>query len=174
MDRSYKLVNDASNINPFPASFLNNRCTIKLRPITVSNQTFVDIQSRFMTDHAMADSMEQTWERMYISMLVDLNRHMASSAVPQVQVRLTLQEFFFRAARCWITYPQLFFHSHGSGFYLQSITQAPPSSPLSLSRLLIYFTRPPSPVARFAHGPSAGSRMSSPQHPLRPPATLVM
>lgn len=87
MDRSYKLVNDASNINPFPASFLNNRCTIKLRPITVSNQTFVDIQSRFMTDHAMADSMEQTWERMYISMLVDLNRHMTSSAAPQVQVR---------------------------------------------------------------------------------------
>eukprot|EP00884_Botryococcus_braunii_P021756 jgi/Botrbrau1/8264/Bobra.0001s0016.7 len=82
---SYKLVNDASNINPFPASFLNNRCTIKLRAVTVTNETFVDIQSRFMTDHAMADAMEQTWERMYTSMLTDLNRHMCASAVPQVQ-----------------------------------------------------------------------------------------
>jgi hypothetical protein len=85
--RSYKLVNDSQNINPFPASFLNNRCSIKLRGVTTSNETFVEIHSKFMTDHAMADAMEQTWERMYTSMLSDLNRHMLlanQSAVLQV------------------------------------------------------------------------------------------
>ncbi len=69
-------MNDSQNINPFPASFLNNRCSIKLRGVTTSNETFVEIHSKFMTDHAMADAMEQTWERMYTSMLSDLNRHM--------------------------------------------------------------------------------------------------
>eukprot|EP00884_Botryococcus_braunii_P013942 jgi/Botrbrau1/22549/Bobra.114_2s0072.1 len=78
---TFKLVSDSKNINPFPASFLNHRCTVKQRAVTTTGETFVEISGRFMTEHPMVDIMEETWECLYESIIHGLAERLG--AAPQ-------------------------------------------------------------------------------------------
>eukprot|EP00884_Botryococcus_braunii_P010843 jgi/Botrbrau1/19760/Bobra.0124s0013.1 len=62
---SYKLVNDVNNVNPFPASFLNATTRIRLRPITMSGHTLVEIHSKFNTEQSMVQSMRMAWQKIF-------------------------------------------------------------------------------------------------------------
>jgi hypothetical protein len=84
--RTFKLVSDGKNINPFPASFLNHRCTMKQRPVTTTGETFVEISGRFMTEHTMVDIMEETWECLYESILHGLAEKLGATPAQKVHI----------------------------------------------------------------------------------------
>lgn len=89
--RTYKLVNDVNNVNPFPASFLNGSTRIRLRPITMSGHVLVEIRGRFNTEQSMVTGMRETWQKIYEAMITGLQHSLASGklleaspATPQV------------------------------------------------------------------------------------------
>eukprot|EP00884_Botryococcus_braunii_P008346 jgi/Botrbrau1/17512/Bobra.0734s0002.1 len=66
---AYKLVSNDGNVNPFPASFLDHRCHIKLYKVTIKENTFVRIQGSFKTEREMVSIMRDTWEQIYRNMI---------------------------------------------------------------------------------------------------------
>eukprot|EP00884_Botryococcus_braunii_P023217 jgi/Botrbrau1/957/Bobra.114_1s0002.2 len=128
---AYKLVSSPENINPFPASFLNYRCTCKLRRVSVTNETFVEICAKFMTEHHLADFMHHIWTRMVEDSLWNLCRHLTSTKGGQ------------------IAYPQPSF-----GLYARPQRQGPPvySTPVMMDMDL--GTSSPASPAVLGHLPS--------------------
>ncbi|KAK9828538.1 hypothetical protein WJX72_000650 [[Myrmecia] bisecta] len=74
----WKLISHPLNCNPFPASFVNYKATLTLRPVTVGNQTLMEWDGEFYTEHAYADSMRHTWRTMYEAGFVGLHEYLSS------------------------------------------------------------------------------------------------
>jgi hypothetical protein len=75
--RAYKLVSDVNSINPFSASFLNYRCTLKLRAVTTSQEALLELNGRFMTEFHNALMMEDQWQNIYGDIINALNHHLS-------------------------------------------------------------------------------------------------
>jgi hypothetical protein len=75
-NRAYKLVSNKGNVNPFPASFLDHRCLIKLYKVTIKENTFVRVQGSFKTEREMVSIMKDTWEQIYRNMVDGVQTHL--------------------------------------------------------------------------------------------------
>lgn len=72
--RRYKLVSHPNNLNPFLASFLGYRCSIRLHRVTTENSTFMRIHCAFKTEKEAAGIMKATWERIHLDFLLKIKQ----------------------------------------------------------------------------------------------------
>jgi hypothetical protein len=80
--RRYKLISDANNVNPFPGSFLDYVCSIRLHPVTTNKTvSFVKIQCRFRTENEMSGLMKAELERIHTQRLQTLEQETKSVKV---------------------------------------------------------------------------------------------
>ena len=49
--RKWRVVSHPLNANPFPASLLNYKAKLRLHEVTVDNQTFIEQECSFETEH---------------------------------------------------------------------------------------------------------------------------
>ena len=71
MCRSWQGISHPKNSNPFPASFLNFKATLRLAPILIpGRQTFIDWHMDFMTEtHAVSYMQESMNSIMRVGLL---------------------------------------------------------------------------------------------------------
>lgn len=50
----WRVISHPLNTNPFPGSFLNYKAKIRLRDVTISNVTFLEIEAEFDTEHMVS------------------------------------------------------------------------------------------------------------------------
>lgn len=75
---SYKLVTHPANRNPFGASFVDHFCRVSLRPVTMTGQSFVEVQASFLTEPEAAEEMQETLTHLHeecLHSLVQYLRH---------------------------------------------------------------------------------------------------
>lgn len=53
MRRKWRVISHPLNTNPFPGSFLNYKAKIRLRDVTISTATFLEIEAEFDTEHTV-------------------------------------------------------------------------------------------------------------------------
>lgn len=63
--RSYKLVTHSSNHNPFGASIVDHTCRLKLQHVTMTGQSFVEVQASFLTEPQAVEGMQETLTRFH-------------------------------------------------------------------------------------------------------------
>ncbi|EIE20414.1 hypothetical protein COCSUDRAFT_43861 [Coccomyxa subellipsoidea C-169] len=55
----WRVISHPLNTNPFPGSFLNYKAKIRLRDVTISTATFLEIEAEFDTEHTSAEAMRR-------------------------------------------------------------------------------------------------------------------
>eukprot|EP00884_Botryococcus_braunii_P000679 jgi/Botrbrau1/10611/Bobra.154_1s0002.1 len=81
----YKLVSDPNNKNPFPASFLGYRCSIRLHNITTEKATFMRIFCAFKTEKEAAGMMKATWERIHLELLQNVKEQSLAPSTAELE-----------------------------------------------------------------------------------------
>lgn len=60
---------------------LVRRCTYRLRKVTITKETFLQVSVRFLTEHHLVDTMQNVWRCMLEDTLSGLASHVAKSKV---------------------------------------------------------------------------------------------
>eukprot|EP00884_Botryococcus_braunii_P008014 jgi/Botrbrau1/17213/Bobra.0620s0003.1 len=86
-----RLIQDESNVNPFPGRFLDYKFSYRLHKVSVSNSTLVRLQCTFKTDVAVSGIMQAKWEQIFLGIIQGLALHMKGSNRQQVLPAMVLK-----------------------------------------------------------------------------------
>ncbi|CAL8469551.1 g9092 [Coccomyxa elongata] len=92
MIMSWQGISHPKNSNPFPASFLNFKATLRLAPILIpGRQTFIDWHMDFMTETHAVSYMQESMNSIMRVGLLNLQKFMATGGMPSQSLEMSIR-----------------------------------------------------------------------------------